>query len=56
LRINTFTISVSNDNVNFQPIFNGKSSGATTAFERYDIPDTNTRYVRITVTGNTENT
>ena len=56
LRINTFTISVSNDNVNFQPIFNAKNSGATTGLERYDIPDTNARYLRITVTGNTENT
>lgn len=56
LRVNTFTLSVSDDNANFQPIFNGKSSGTITSFERYDIPDVNARYVRITVTGNTENT
>jgi hypothetical protein len=55
LRENTFTISVSNDGINFTPIFSGRSSGDTTGLERYNIPDTMGRYMRITVTGNTEN-
>jgi F5/8 type C domain len=55
LRVNTFTISVSNDGINFTPIFSGKSSGETTGLERYNVPDTMGRYMRITVAGNTEN-
>jgi hypothetical protein len=56
LRVNTFMISVSEDNVNFQTILKlRKSSGLTSGFERYDVPDTNARYVRITVTGSSEN-
>ena len=56
LRVNTFTIAVSNDNVNFQTILKlGKSSGQTNSLERYDVPDTNAKFMRISVTGNTEN-
>ena len=55
LRENTFTISVSNDGINFRPIFSGQSSGETTALERYNVPDTMGRYMRITVTDNSEN-
>jgi len=56
LRVNTFTISVSNDGINFTPIFSGqKSSGRTTGLESYNVPDTMGRFVRITVTDNTEN-
>ena len=55
LRENTFTISVSNDGINFTPIFSGQSSGETTGLERYNVPDTMGRYMRITVTDNTEN-
>ena len=54
-RVNSFTISVSNDGINFTPIFSGQSSGETTGLERYNVPDTMGRYMRITVTGNTEN-
>ena len=50
LRENTFTISVSNDGINFTPIFSGQSSGETTGLERYNVPDTMGRYMRITVT------
>ena len=53
-RTNTFTISVSDDGKSFTNVFSGKSSGTTTDFEKYDIKDTNARYVRITVTGNTQ--
>ena len=55
LRENTFTISVSNDGINFTPIFSGQSSGETTGLEQYNVPDTMGRYMRITVTDNTEN-
>jgi hypothetical protein len=55
LRVNTFTISASNDGQAFQTIFNGQSSGRTTAAERYDIADVTAKYLRITVTENTEN-
>jgi F5/8 type C domain len=55
LRVNTFTVSVSNDGINFVPIFSGQSSGRTTGLEPYNVPDTMGRYMRITVTGNTEN-
>src|SRR5918996_3438907 len=54
-RINTFTISASNDKVNYQTIFTGQSSGNSISLQRYDVTDTNARYVRITVIGNTEN-
>ena len=55
LRVNTFTISVSNDGTNFTPIFSGQSSGRTTGLEPYNVQDTMGRFVRITVTGNNEN-
>jgi F5/8 type C domain len=56
IRQNTFTISVSNDGSQFTNVLSGKSSGATSSFETYALPsNTNCRYVRITVTGNTEN-
>src|ERR687898_1824192 len=55
LRVNRFTISVSNDGINFSPIFSGQSSGKTTGLESYNVPDTIGQYMRITVTGNTEN-
>ena len=54
-RVNAFTISGSNDGINFTPIFSGQSSGKTIGLERYDVRDTMSRYLRITVTGNTEN-
>src|ERR687897_3446562 len=55
LRANAFTISVSSDGINFTPKFSGQSSGKTIGLERYDVPDSMGRYVRVTVTGNTEN-
>ena len=55
LRVNTFTISVSNDGINFTPLFSGQSSGRTTELESYNVPDTMGQYVRITVTDNTDN-
>jgi hypothetical protein len=55
LRVNSFTISASQDGQNFIPIFIGKSTGKTTSPEKYDVQDTDARYVRITVLENTEN-
>ena len=53
-RVNTFDIAVSNDGTTFTTVFSGKSSGTTTAAEKYDFADTQARYVKITVTGNTQ--
>ena len=51
-----FVISVSNDASSFTNVFSGKSSGRTSSYETYTLPsDTNARYVRITVNGNTAN-
>src|SRR6185369_719356 len=53
-RVNTFEIAVSNDDNTFTKIFSSKSSGTTTAAEKYDVTDSLGRYVKITVTGNTQ--
>jgi hypothetical protein len=55
LRVNSFTISASEDGQTFQTIFTGQSSGKTTSPERYDVTDVTAKYLRITVTANTEN-
>ena len=55
-RQNNFVISISNDGVKFSNIFSSKSSGSTVNLEKYDIVDTNARYIRIAVNGNTQNT
>jgi hypothetical protein len=54
-RVNTFTISASNDGQNFQTIFSGRNSGTTTAAETYNVNDAFAKFIRITVTGNNEN-
>lgn len=54
-RQNNFVISSSADGVNFVNIFSANSSGTTASLEKYDVPDTNARYLRITVNGNTQN-
>jgi hypothetical protein len=55
LRVNSFTISASDDGHDFIPIFIGKSTGKTTSPEKYDVQDNDARYIRITVLSNTEN-
>jgi predicted phosphodiesterase len=55
-RQNNFVISTSNDGVKFSNVFSSKSSGSTLNLEKYDIADTNARYIRVTVNGNTQNT
>jgi hypothetical protein len=54
-RISNFVISLSKDGKSFTNVFSGTSSGTTNGFERYDFADTNARYVKITVNGNTLN-
>jgi predicted phosphodiesterase len=55
-RQNNFVISTSNDGIKFSNVFSSKSSGSTLNLEKYDIADTNARYIRIAVNGNTQNT
>jgi len=45
-RLNFFKLLTSPDGVNWTTNFNGQSSGATTNLERFNLPDTWTRYVR----------
>jgi len=54
-RQNNFVISTSNDGIKFTNVLSSKSSGSTLNPEKYDIADTNARYIRITVNGNTLN-
>ena len=54
-RQNNFVISTSNDGVAFTNVLSSKSTGSTLNPEKYDIVDTNARYIRITVNGNTLN-
>ena len=56
MRDNVFAISVSDDGTNFKNVFEGKSGGTVTGFEKYNLPsDTEGKLVRITVNGNSEN-
>ena len=54
-RQNNFVISASDDGVKFSNISSSKSSGTTLSSEKYNLDDTNARYLRITVNGNTQN-
>jgi hypothetical protein len=54
-RTNNFVVSLSSDGTSFTNVYSGKSSGTTTSEERYSFAETTTRYVRITVNGNTLN-
>ena len=55
LRNVNFIISVSKDGSTYKNVFDSKSSGTTTSFERYDLQDSSARYIKITVNGNTQN-
>jgi F5/8 type C domain len=50
-----FVIATSTDGTTFSNKFSGDSSGTTLNSEKYVIPATDARYVRITVNGNTAN-
>jgi F5/8 type C domain len=51
----SFVISTSTDGVTYTTKLNTKSSGTTLGSEKYSIPLTNARYVKVTVNGNTVN-
>jgi hypothetical protein len=50
-----FVIATSTDGTTFTNKFSGSSSGTTLNSEKYTIPATDARYVRVTVNGNTAN-
>lgn len=52
---NNFVISTSKDGTTFTKVLSNKSSGTTLNFEKYNIPTTNARYLRVTFNGNTQN-
>ena len=54
-RTYNFVISVSNNGQTFRDLVSGKSTGTTAMQERYNIPDTSARYLRVTVHGNSDN-
>ncbi|MGC1135774.1 MAG: discoidin domain-containing protein [Nitrososphaeraceae archaeon] len=56
VRQNDFNVSLSNDGSTFKNVFEGRSNGSATGFEKYSLPSgPEGKFVRITVNGNTEN-
>ncbi|HEX2305348.1 MAG TPA: discoidin domain-containing protein [Nitrososphaeraceae archaeon] len=55
VRQNNFVISTSTDGSSYKNVLATKSSGNTLSFEKYEVPNTLARYVKITVNGNTQN-
>jgi len=53
-RQNNFVISASNDGSTFSRLFSNQSTGTTQSSEKYNVSDTNARYIRVTVNGNTQ--
>ena len=51
----SFEVEVSKDGQRWKRVFRGKSSGAEKDLERYDVKDTEAKYVRIVGRGNTKN-
>jgi two-component sensor histidine kinase len=54
-RVYNFVIATSTDGTTFTNKFSGSSSGTTPNSEKYAIPATDARYVRVTVNGNSQN-
>lgn len=55
-RVASFSIFASEDGVNFEALLTDQlSSGETTSFERYNVPDTSAQYIRIEGHGNSVN-
>ena len=54
-RQTNFVVSTSSDGVAFTDKLTGKSSGTTLDPEKYGFPLTDTRYIKVTVNGNTQN-
>src|SRR5688572_3503583 len=55
VRENNFVITTSTDGTTYKDILSSKSSGNTLSFDKYVIPTTTARYVKIIVYGNTQN-
>ena len=55
LRSNFFTIAISKDGIYFQIVYNGRSTGTTSWFERYSLLGIPANYIQITINGNTMN-
>ena len=49
-----FNVELSEDNIAYNTVFTGSSSGLTEGFERFDFTDNNARFVRINVTANSQ--
>jgi predicted phosphodiesterase len=54
-RVNSLVISVSTDGNAFTNVFSGKSDGASLTEQNYNFQSMAGRFVRVTVTGNTQN-
>ena len=55
VRESNFVISTSTDGTTYKNILSSKSSGSTLSFDKFVIPTTSARYVKIIVNGNTQN-
>ena len=55
VRESNFVITTSTDGTTYKDILSSKSSGNTLSFDKYVIPTTTARYVKIIVNGNTQN-
>lgn len=53
-RQNNFVILSSKDGLTFSRLLSNQSTGTISSFEKYNVPDTSARYIRITVNGNTQ--
>lgn len=54
-RQSAFSLSISNDAATFTPLFTGQSSGTTSNYETYRFAPATGRYLRLEVSGNSEN-
>ena len=54
-RNNNFVISTSQDGKSYKTVLSTVSSGKSLSYEKYNVVDTNVRYIRITVNGNSQN-
>src|SRR6185503_11169746 len=55
VRQSSFVISTSTDGTTYKNVLSSKSSGDTLSFDKYVIPTTSARFVKIIVNGNTQN-
>lgn len=55
IRESNFVIATSTDGTSYKDVLSSKSSGNTLSLDKYVIPTTSARYVKIIVNGNTQN-